>query len=589
MDYWKSGVAKLLSELLASEVPPEQIVQPPDVKMGDLAFPCFALAKSQGKPPNQIATELSEQAKSLIGKWAEHDIEKIEAAGPYVNITLKTADAVYRVVRDIQHMGNAYGEVNLGHGKQFAVEYAQPNTHKEIHVGHLRNLIAGAAVCRVLEGANWEVIPMSYHGDMGAHVAKCLWQLARDAGFGTDLSMEDAQSILEAIPKEQQNGKFLGETYTKASLLLEEQEDLKTDVSLVQQKIEARDVAWLRLWQETRRWSLQEISRIFQELGVHVKRQYLESEVAERGQQMVDEMLASGVAKESEGAIVVDLEEKDLGIFLIRKSDGTSLYATKDIALAELKLKEFPETARSLILVDQRQSLYFKQLFETLRLLHVTPVPEFLGHEIVTLKEGAMSSRKGNIITYQHFRDEVIGYAREEIMKRHEDWSEGQVTDTAWKIGMAGMKFSMLKIDHDKIFTFVMEEALAFEGATGPYCQYAITRFNSILKKAADAGVVMKTGEEIQATFEHPSEKQLAMALAVFPDKSRLAAEALRPSVIAHWCIETAQKMNDLYRDVPILESEEASKRARLELIATSIITMERALGLLGIAVPDKM
>ena len=506
-----------------------------------------------------------------------------------MNFTLKTGDAVYRVVRDIQHISDAYGEVNTGHGKRFILEYAQPNTHKEIHIGHLRNLIIGSSLCRILRCANWEVVPTSYHGDIGAHVAKCLWQLARDASKSVDLNVEDAEAILATIPKEKQNGKFLGAVYTRASASLEEDEKNKHEVSAVQQKLEARDPAWLKLWQETRRWSLQEMSRIFQELGVRIDRQYLESEVAERGQEMVNEMLTSGIAKQSEGAIVIDLEDKDLGIFLIRKSDGTSLYATKDIALAELKLKEYPDTARSLILVDVRQSLYFQQLFETLRRLQLIPVPEFLGHEIVTLKEGAMSSRKGNVVTYQQFRDDVLRFAREEILKRHEDWSEGQVTDTAWKIAMAGMKFDMMKIDHDKQFVFVLEEALSFEGATGPYCQYAVTRFHSILRKAADMGMVLKTEMSFQPSFMQPSEKRLAFALASFPRKVSRAAESLRPSLIAHWCIETCQKMNEFYRDIPVLESEDEIRRARLELVASAIVVVEKALDMLGISVPERM
>lgn len=585
MEFWKSGIARKLSESLETEIGTESIVQPPDPDMGDLSFPCFDIAKARKEAPNKIAEELAGKIDA-----SEYDMERVSAIGPYLNFTLKTGDAAYRVVRDIQHMRDAYGEVNLGHGKAFAVEYAQPNTHKEIHVGHLRNLVTGASVCRILAHANWDMIPMSYHGDVGAHVAKCLWRLVKSAGMDPrSFNETDAEKLLAGIKKEQQNARFLGEVYTQASLALDEDENLKTEVSAVQQKIEAREPAWLLLWQETRRWSLQEMSRIFQELGVQIKRQYLESEVVDRGQQMVDELLKNGIAKESEGAIVVDLEDKKLGIFLIRKSDGTSLYATKDLALAELKLREFPDIERSLILVDRRQSLYFKQLFATLEMMNIRPVPEFLGHEVVTLPEGAMSSRKGNIITYQSLRDQVTEYARGEILKRHDDWSEGQVTDVAWKISMAGMKFGMLKIDHDKIYTFDIKEALAFEGATGPYCQYAVTRFRSILKKAADQGLTLKTGEDIHPVFSHASEKALALALAVFPEKVHAAAEGLKPSTIAHWCIDTAQKMNDFYRDVPVLESDETAKRSRIELVATSMMAMETALGLLGISVPDEM
>jgi len=165
-----------------------------------------------------------------------------------------------------------------------------------------------------------------------------------------------------------------------------------------------------------------EMAEIFQELGVLIDRQYFESEVVDEGQRIVDELLKKGIATKSQGAIVVPMEDQKLGVFLVRKSDGTSLYATKDLALAKLKLREYPKTNRSLIIVDNRQSLYFKQLFETLKRMGVTVPFEFVGYEFVTLKTGAMSSREGNVVTFESFRDEVVSYASRETESRHEDW-----------------------------------------------------------------------------------------------------------------------------------------------------------------------
>jgi len=240
-----------------------------------------------------------------------------------------------------------------------------------------------------------------------------------------------------------------------------------------------------------------------------------------------------------------------------------------------------------LILVDSRQSHYFKQLFATLGMMDVKPIPEFIGYEFVTLKSGAMSSREGNIVSYKELRDQVLAYARTEIEKRHvNEWSEGKITHTAWCIAMSGMKFSMLKQDNDKIFTFDLEQALSFEGATGPYCQYAATRLSSILKKAEQK---IDSNSELPFSFDHEPEKRLALILAELPSKIETAAAELRPSVIGQWCLETAQRVNDFYRDVPVLKTEGEERVARMRLVAAAHTVLESGLALLGIPLPDEM
>lgn len=595
--YWVQDIAQRLSDTLGTTVQPSEIVRPPDAAMGEFSFACFRYAKERKKNPAELAHELVQSLKK------DHsDIAAIEALGPYVNFRLDTGEAVARVVRDIEAKGNSYGSSTIGENNELLFEYAQPNTHKEVHVGHFRNLVMGVSLIHTLQKIGWKVIPMSYHGDVGAHVSKCLWWLVTSAGFSVkSVTKEEIDRLLSAYTAQQKTGKYLGEMYASASKALSEttifdghEEDLsqaierkKGEVSHVQQRLEAHDPIWERLWQETRRWSLDDLNRDFSELGVQVTRQYLESEVVARGQEMVDHLLALGIAKESQGAIVVDLESEKLGIFLVRKSDGTSLYATKDLALAEKKLQEYPGASRSLILVDNRQSFYFKQLFSTLKKMGIGPAPEFLGYEFVTLKSGAMSSREGNVVTYQSFKDSVVQYARSEVIARHPDWSEGQVTHTAWALAMGGMKFGMLKQDGDKIFTFDLEESLAFEGATGPYCQYAATRLRSILRKA---NVTEKElSGVLEPAYTHATEKALALALAAFPQIVEQTAKELRPAVMAQWCHETSQRMNDFYRDVPVLESTGKERVARLRLITVSRQVLEQGLNLLGIPLPDEM
>lgn len=610
-DAIRSNIARIIGEAAGFDVTSDDLIAPPAPDFGDIAYGCFAAAKSAKKNPADFAKTLAGKIKS-----GANGIASATAAGPYLNITLDAADVTGRVVQDVENLKAAYGKTDSGKKKQLMLEYAQPNTHKEIHVGHLRNFALGASLARILQANGWDVVTASYHGDIGAHVAKCLWQLVREhasavpqsktkkaAAMDPDawkrrvLSHFDeamAKRVLASIPKEVRTGQYLGSVYAAAVKALDETPDLKDQVSSVQRALETKSPGWLKLWQETRRWSVAEMGRIFDELGVALDRLYFESEVQEEGQRIVDELVEKGIAKESEGAVVVDLDRDPstlgtgLGVFLIRKSDGTTLYATKDLALAKLKFKEYPKLERSLMVVDNRQSLYFRQLFATLRLMGFDKPMEHIGYEFVTLKGGSMSSRSGNVVTWQTFRDEVLKYATVETQKRHPDWNEGRVTLTAWRLMMGGVKFGMLKQDSDKLIAFDLEKALAFEGATGPYIQYAATRLGSILKKAAwkpEKG--MKAGD--LAALEHPSEKRLAIAIAEFPRAVERAADELRPSVVAQWCLDAAARANAFYRDVPVLEAPLGVKQARLRLAAAAQSVLLLGLNFLGIPVPDEM
>ncbi|HEU0051395.1 MAG TPA: arginine--tRNA ligase, partial [Patescibacteria group bacterium] len=395
--FWTETIAKRLTTQLGTPISQNEIVTPPDKNLGDFAFGCFRLAKEQKKKPNEIANQI---ASGFDGSALE--IASVSAAGPYVNFTLKTGEAVHRVICDIEQAKDSYGQNTSGQNQELLLEYATLNTHKEAHVGHVRVLSLGAALGHLLETNGWKVIRNSYLGDVGAHVAKCLWHLVKKNGFNPNqFGIQDADKLLHGIIKEQRTGRFLGETYAESTRAMENDPEAKQEVSLVLKNLEAHDPAWEKLWKETRRWSLDELSAIFEELGTQrIDKQYLESDVVDRGQAIVDELLKKGIAKISQGAVIVDLEDVGLGVFLIRKSDGSTLYATKDLALAEQKAKDFPNYARALFVVDNRQSFYFKQLFETLKRMGFSKRQEFVGFEFVTLKAGAMSSREGNVVTY---------------------------------------------------------------------------------------------------------------------------------------------------------------------------------------------
>ncbi len=610
----KDHIAQRVTAITGVHVTADEVILPPRPDLGDLAFPCFRIAKELNGNPAEVAKKIASEFGA-----DNRNVESVKAEGPFVNVTLRTGEFAHRVISEVALDGDTFAACDVGKQAKVLFEYAQPNTHKEMHVGHLRNLILGASLVRILRHAGFEVIPMSYHGDVGSHVAKCLWWLvtkARAQGIkevvsresrvvskkikipkpknqtpnpnsAMGLTIEEVDSILESIPKEQQSGNFLGQLYSESTREVEKDPETKAVLSAVQQALESHEYAWTKLWMETRRWSLAEFTTLFEELGVQIDRQYLESEVVDEGQRIVDELLTKGVAKEDQGAIVVDLDDVKLGKFLIRKSDGTSLYATKDLALAGLKSKEFPGAKRSIVLVDNRQSLYFRQLFETLYRMGNKIEMEHVGYEFVTLKSGAMSSREGNVVTYQSLRDEVYKEAWKQTKERHATWKEGQLTYVAWSLALSAMKFGMLSQDPNKIFTFDLAEALSFDGDTGPYVQYAAVRLNSILKKAAD--VDMGSGEPDCRVLKDPQEKRLALVIAQLEDIVPRSAKDLTPAYIAAWCVDAARASNAFYRDVKVLDAPADQKVARLRLVMATRDALYLALGLLGIPVPDEM
>ena len=587
MTEWKQLFASILTRALGREVRVEEIQTPPDTTLGDLAFPCFRDAKTAGVPPQEFANRLAS-----LGVASEL-FSSFQAAGPYVNATLSASNVTKELIaamRKDPEIGHVSGNRFLQQPKRsdisaFTFEYASPNTHKEIHIGHLRNFVTGAALVRIWQAAGWPVTAITFLNDQGANVARTLWWLAREKNVAVrEASKETLEAMVASFSDEQKTGRYLGQLYTEATKVMETVAEAAEEVSFVQASLEAHHPGWEWLWIETRNWCVEELNRICADLGVEYEKRYFESDLIDRAQEVVNDLERTGVAKTSQGALVVDLEEEKLGVALIRKSDGNLLYISKDLALAELKAKEYPDAERHLILVDKRQHLHFQQLQSILQKLGHTQTFADVGHELVTLKDGAMSSRKGNIVTYQGLREAVDAYAREQIRARHPDWTEEEVIATAKDLAKSGMIFSMLKQGIDKLFVFDMEEALAFEGMTGPYCQYACIRFHSIIEKA----------KELPASSDHASlddraSKQLAIKLASLPDAINAAAETMNPSVLAVACFELAQEMHAFYRDVPVLDVEPALRASRLELVNSANVILREGLKMLGIETPHRM
>lgn len=539
----------------------------PDAKWGDMAYPCFGLAKGLGKPPAEIAAELAPkiEPKGLIAK--------IEARGPYINFFIDSKTLARDTLKEIEAAPEHYGTWTTGGGKRVMIEYAQPNTHKAIHVGHVRNFFLGKSIVSLLRALGYEVITTSYHGDVGTHVATTLWGLLK-------LHQDET-------PPVRGRGEWLGRIYAEATPYLEDAA-LREEIAEINRKLAAHDRDIMKLWKRTREWSIAEFHEIFRELGLEFAHNYYESEMEERGRKIVVELIQKGIAHQSQGAIVIPLEKYGLDTLLILKSDSTTVYATRDFALAEAKFKGW-KLDRSIVVVDIRQALYFKQLFKALELAGFKKPMVHVPYEFVTLKEGAISSRKGTIVTYEQFRDEVVAVATAETKKRHTDWKDQKIKKTAWQIAQAAMRMGMLTHDVTRAITFDIKTVTSFDGFTGPYLQYTGARIASILRKAGKALERLNAGAIKEYRDIQPVEKRLLLALARYPQLVLKTAGEMRPAPLCEYLFGLAKTFAEFYESQPVLKAEPAVREFRLRLIRSVHVVLANGAKLLGIEIPKEM
>ncbi len=540
----------------------DDLASPPDPAMGDLAFPCFILAKKRKGNPAEIASELA----AKIGPTEL--IAKAEAEGPYVNFRFNDVAFTEAVLGEVAQMDKDYGRGTSGDGVKVSIEYAQPNTHKLFHVGHVRNAVLGQSIVNVLAASGYDVVPVSYIGDSGVDVSKAVW------GFKTYYGDEK-------IAKENRIA-TLQDAYVRATAELEERPELKEELLQVQVAIESGEEPWFSLWKETREWSLDAFKDIFAQLHVTPEAWYFESELDAPGKEIVNKLLTDGIAKKSDGATIVDLEDEGHGVCLILKSDGTTLYSTWDLALAYRKAKEH-KPDRQIIVVDVRQSLHFRQVFAILKRMGFKTSMQHVSYDFVTLPEGAMSSRKGLVVTYEDLRGQMEEYVRAETMARHEDWDEKKVAATVKAIVTASMTFMMLRQDPKSVITFDMKEAMSFEGFTGPYILYTIARIERVQEKAPSKG---KMNVDL---LGHPLEQQLIRQLAEYPDVVARAAASYNVASIATWAFETAKLFSEYYHQVRIIADgkDQTASRVGLSQAVAHVLTL--AMSLLGIDVLKEM
>ncbi|GAB4504588.1 MAG: arginine--tRNA ligase [Anaerolineales bacterium] len=553
-----------------------------------------------GIPVPQRAQQIAEQVRVQIGSVA--GISHIEAVKGYLNLYFSTAEYASRVVETILEQGENFGR-GMPKNERVMVEYAQPNTHHSFHIGHARNAILGESLARITEFGGFETIRASYPGDIGLGVITVLW------AYEKFYKGQEPGDIHE-------RGQWLLKIYAEATNLLTEKENETPTQKVQREAYEAErremyrrwdegDPAVRALWQETREWSLEELRDILHMLDIQIDVWFFESEVDEPSKAIVNELLERGIAEDERpqgGPVIVKIDEK-LGLTkekyrtaVILRSDGTTLYLTKDLALAKQKFEQYG-VDRSLYVVDNRQSLHFQQVFKILELWGFPQASKcyHLAYGFVSLPEGAMSARKGRVTLFKDVAEEAERRALAAMTKRTPEMSDEKKREIARQIGLGALAYAMLSVDNNKDIVFDIDEALNFDGRTAPYIQNAYVRANSILKKAGmeNTQVSKDTGTQGNVLFGYTLTKheiELIEQLSHFPTAVEQAAQEYRPLVIASYAYDLATAFHSFYHSVPVLQAGQAEvQAARLRLVAATRQVLANALRLLVIQAPEAM
>lgn len=562
---FKKELAVILSESLHQEISAGEleklIEKPKNATHGDLAFPCFTLAKLKRKAPNLIAQELSEQINAPI-------FEKVEVIGGYINVFLNKKTVSNKVLTEIIRQKDQFGGQDFGHDGNVTIDMSSPNIAKPFSMGHLRSTVIGNALALIVEKCGYKPIKINHLGDWGTQFGKLitaykLW------GEEDKVKQNPIKELLALYVR------FHEEAETKPELVEQGRNWFK--------RLEDGDEEAHSLWQWFRDESLKEFSRIYQILNVEFDSFAGESFYNDKMDRIVKLLEEKNLLVESEHAQVVDLDEEELPPCLIKKSDGATLYATRDLAAA-LYRKETYDFALSLYVVGHEQSLHFTQLIAVLKKMGY-PWAEKMVHVPfgMMLKDGKkMSTRKGKVVLLEEVLSESISMAAQSIEAKNPSLPNKETV--ARQVGVGAVIFHDLKNFRMNDIEFSLEEMLKFEGETGPYVQYTYARANSILRKANVSSNLQS--EAFQATWD--KEWKVVSMLMEFPQAIKRACEQLDPSQVAKYVVDLAQAFNKYYGEVKILEDSE-EQQARLALVYAVTVVLKEGLHLLGVEAPEEM
>ena len=554
----------------ASELEKEEIVNyieiPPNDEMGDYAFPCFKLAKILRKAPNMIAEELKSKLDT------DEVIERIEIVGGYLNFYINKLVLAKTVLEEINSKKDDFGKTNYGANKNVIVEYSSPNIAKPFHIGHLRNTVIGAALYNIHKFLGFNTIGINHLGDYGTQFGKMI------EGY----KMWENEYDLEENPIDQ-----CMDIYVKINNLCKEDENVLEACRENFKKIEEGDPYCVGMWNKFKDLSLKEFKKIYDLLGVEFDSYNGEAFYSDKMDEVVEKIDKAGALIDSEGAKIVDLEDKGLGVCMIKKSNGSTIYATRDLAAVLYRARTY-DFDKCLYVVAYEQNLHFKQVFEVAKYLGIPEKClnglEHVAYGMVRLTTGKMSTREGTVIKVDELLNEAIDRVYKVIEEKNPDMENKE--EEAKKIGIGAVIFNNLSTTIIKDLVFDWNIALNFNGETGPYIQYVYVRTKSILDKL---GYIPKIEDVDFSVLQDKSSIGVLKNLYNFETVLKNVVDRNEPSLLARYLIDLSTAFSNFYNDNKIMDDDEKVKNARVYLAYATGNTLKVGAKLLGIEMPNRM
>lgn len=571
MIQYKKSAARLLSSLI-TELSAEQIEnlleRPPKADQGDLAFPCFQVAKNRKKAPPMIAGEVAQALSANLPA----EFSGVTSLGPYVNFRL-SPQASFAIVNDVFARKENFGHTESGKGKKILIEYSSPNVAKELHIGHFRNTVLGQSLNNIYMATGHQTVALNHLGDWGSQFGKVAYGYLK---YGNEQEM--LKNPLE----------YLTKLYVRVSQEAESDPAIDKEARLLFKKIEDGDPELTAIWKKFRELSIVGLKKVYARLGVHFDAYIGESFYIDKIPALLQELKKKNLLEVSEGAQVVKLGE-DVPPCLIVTGDGTSLYATRDLAAAIWRKEHF-KFDQSLYVIGSEQQLHTKQFFQVLGLMGY-PWAASLQHihyGLYRFKDGKFSTRKGKVV----LAEEVLDEARDKALALINTKNPGLANkdEVAEIVGVGAVVFNDLSTDRVKDVEFDWDRILDFEGDTGPYLQYCYARACSILRQGAAKGMQPGKPEDSAELAKSEAAQQLMKQFARLEDSLEGALRLQKPSIVANYAIDLAKSFNAFYRDVRVVdEAQPAESTSRLGLVLAFRQVFGNTLRLLCMRVPEEM
>ena len=563
---FKNIIAEKLKDVTDIENIAELIEIPTNKQMGDYSLPCFKLAKEMKKAPQMIAKEIKEKIE------VPDVVEKIEVVNGYLNFYIAPKAYAKTVFEEIENKKENYGSSNIGEGKNIVIDYSSPNIAKPFHIGHLRSTVIGSALYKIYKFLGYNTIGVNHLGDYGTQFGKLIEGYKR---WGEEYDID--KNPIDELTK----------IYIRINDLCKQDESVLESCRNNFKKLEDGDEYCTKLWEKFRELSLKEFQRIYDLLDVHFDSSNGEAFYSDKMGEVVELLDKAGKLEESEGARVVKLESEDMPPCLIEKTNGSTTYATRDLAAILYRARTY-DFDKDIYVTSYEQILHFKQIFEVAKYLGLdekyTKGLIHVPFGMVQLKNGKMSTREGNIIKLEDLLNEAISRAAKVIEEKNPNLEDKE--EVAKKVGIGAVIFNDLYNSRIKDEIFDWDTMLNFNGETGPYLQYMFVRTNSVLEKVSS----LPSAHEIDiSALEDEASISLIKTIYSFNDIVKQAAEKNEPYIISRFLIEVAQKFSSFYNENKIICEEEKIQNARVYLTYAVNIVLKTGAGLLGIKMPNKM